>query len=274
MASRKPAIRAEKFEKYQLYELSVQSPDEHVAWYATIHRELTGRDARDFREDFCGTFQLSREWVTQAPGRRALGLDLDPEPLAYGKRTHWAALTPDQRRRLQVRRQNVLVPTRRKFDLINASNFSFCVFQRRLDLVRYFTACRRSLRKGGILLVDLAGGPGMIESQRESRTLRLPDGRRFRYIWHQKEFDPIRRRGLFAIHFKLPDGGEWKDAFTYDWRLWTIPEIREAMEEAGFRTSRVYWETTHRGEGTGEYVVSETGDNAYAWVAYIAGLTA
>jgi hypothetical protein len=63
-----------------------------------------------------------------------------------------------------------------------------------------------------------------------------------------------------------------KDAFTYDWRLWTIPELRDAMLEAGFSDVAVFWETEHRGEGTGEYVRMEHGDNAYAWVAYVAGL--
>ena len=62
------------------------------------------------------------------------------------------------------------------------------------------------------------------------------------------------------------------DTFTYDWRLWTIPEVREAMREAGFDQTAVYWETEHKGEGTGEYVRSEHGDNAYAWVAYIVGV--
>lgn len=259
--------------KYALYELSVQSPDVHVEWYAKVFRELTGRKAIDLREDFCGTFQLSREWVARDPERRALGLDLDPEPLAYGRKTHWRTLTVDQRKRLAVKRQNVLAATQRKFDLVNASNFSFCVFQRREDLLRYFRACRASLRREGMLLVDLAGGPGMIERMRERKSVRLPDGRRFQYIWHQKSFDPIHRRGEFAIHFRLPDGRLWEDAFTYDWRLWTIPEVREAMREAGFRDTRVYWETTHRGEGTGEYALADGGDNSYAWVAYIAGLT-
>lgn len=261
-----------QYEKYQLYELSVQSPDEHISWYTKVYEELAGKPARDFREDFCGTFQLSREWVVQDPRRRALGLDLDPEPLAYGRKHHWSKLTANQKRRLVIKRQNVLKPTTRKFDLINASNFSFCIFQTRDQLREYFSACRRSLRKSGMLLVDLAGGPGMIEALRERRTLKLPNGKKFKYIWHQKEFDPIHQRGQFAIHFKLPSGKLWEDAFTYDWRLWTVPEVREVMLEAGFGDTRVYWETSHRGQGTGEYVVSETGDNAYSWVAYIAGL--
>ena len=43
----------------------------------------------------------------------------------------------------------------------------------------------------------------------------------------------------------------------------------EKLADAGFKSSAVYWETEHKGEGTGEYIRSETGDNAYSWIAYV-----
>ena len=53
------------------------------------------------------------------------------------------------------------------------------------------------------------------------------------------------------IHFKFKDGSRIKKAFSYDWRLWTLPEIREVMEEAGFSNTRVYWEDEdEEGEGS------------------------
>ena len=30
------------------------------------------------------------------------------------------------------------------------------------------------------------------------------------------------------------------DAFVYHWRLWSIPELRDAMHEAGFKSTAVY----------------------------------
>ena len=44
------------------------------------------------------------------------------------------------------------------------------------------------------------------------------------------------------IHFKFPDKTKIKNAFTYNWRLWTMVEIRELLSEAGFANVVVYWE--------------------------------
>jgi hypothetical protein len=33
---------------------------------------------------------------------------------------------------------------------------------------------------------------------------------------------------------------EIRDAFVYDWRLWSIAEVRDAMEEAGFASVEVH----------------------------------
>ena len=50
------------------------------------------------------------------------------------------------------------------------------------------------------------------------------------------------------------------NAFTYEWRLWAIPEVLEMLKEAGYAKSRVYWERYEETdedddelEGTGEY---------------------
>ncbi len=44
---------------------------------------------------------------------------------------------------------------------------------------------------------------------------------------------------LCHIDFKFEDGSVQKRAFSYDWRLWILPEIREVLAEAGFRRSTV-----------------------------------
>ena len=263
---------ARKPHKYALYELSVQSPDFHAEWFVDIYKGIRGRYPRHMREDFCGTFKLSCEWVKRNKNNTALGVDLDPEPLAYGRRTHLRELSQEQQSRLTIVNDNVLSITAPKVDVVLACNFSFYIFKDRGTLVRYLRGCLRSLRKDGIAILDLAGGPGMIEPMRERKKLNSPETGRFTYSWHQKSFDPITHDAQYAIHFDFPDGKKMHDAFTYDWRLWTLPEVRDAMIEAGFSKAKVYWETEHKGEGTGEYIASEHGDNAYAWVAYVVGL--
>jgi hypothetical protein len=45
------------------------------------------------------------------------------------------------------------------------------------------------------------------------------------------------------------------------------------MRDAGFRESRIYWEDPGAdGQGNGEYVRSESGDNAYSWIAFVVGI--
>jgi hypothetical protein len=244
----------------------------HTEWFVEMYYDLRGDYARSMREDFCGTFQLSTHWVARNYRNTALGLDLDPEPIAYGRKHHLAPLTPDQKRRIEIRRANVLTVTRPGRDLIVACNFSFFIFLERATLLNYFRCALKSLAARGMIILEMAGGPGMLEKVREKKVVADGRGPAFTYTWEQKTFDPIGRLADYAIHFKPRGRPEIRDAFTYHWRLWTIPEVREALRDAGFRDTRVYWEKSYRGEGTGEYDWRERGDNAHSWVAYVVGL--
>lgn len=256
-------------DKYALYEASVQSPETHLDMFCSMYQEAYGEEPRHLREDFCGTFRLSSEWVKRHPENKAVGLDLDPEPLGYGKKKHWSRLNSDQKKRLEVVQADVLRPIHRKSQLVIACNFSFFIFKDRKTLLAYFKNCLRSLSKNGALILEAAGGPGMIAPMREQKKVKGARGNPFTYIWHQRSFDPISHDARYSIHFKFPNGKTLKDAFVYDWRLWTLPELRELLAEAGFKRVYVYWETSHRGEGTGEYARAETADNDYAWIAYL-----
>jgi hypothetical protein len=41
------------------------------------------------------------------------------------------------------------------------------------------------------------------------------------------------------------------DAFIYHWRLWSVPELREAMAEAGLRRIEVYDQVPDAQDGDG-----------------------
>ena len=64
-----------------------------------------------------------------------------------------------------------------------------------------------------------------------------------------------------------------RNAFVYDWRLWTIPELREIMQEAGFVDIHILWEGTERdtGEGNGVFRRVKRGDPDEAWIAFVVG---
>ena len=78
----------------------------------------------------------------------------------------------------------------------------------------------------------------------------------------------------FCIHFRFKDGSALSRAFQYDWRLWTLPEIRELLIEAGFERADVYWEGTDKetGEGTDVYRRREHAESDPAWIAYVVGV--
>ena len=85
------------------------------------------------------------------------------------------------------------------------------------------------------------------------------------------DFNPIDSSMNCHIHFAFPDGSRMERAFSYAWRLWTLPEIRELLLEAGFREVTVYWEGTDEasGEGNGVYEPAVVGDADPGWVCYI-----
>lgn len=261
-----------KYDKYHWYEESVQSVTEDVELFMSLYKQMRGNDPLVLREDFCGTFKFACEWVKKSPKHLAECLDLDPEPLSYGLKHHYTKLTNEQKKRIKVQRRNVITVSQKKADLIVANNFSFYIFLDRKTLVNYFKACRGSLKKGGMAIFEMVGGPGFIEKNKERRTLKSNGKKHFQYIWDQKSFNPINREGHYAIHFRTNDDRLIKDAFTYHWRIWTLPEVRDALIEAGFKDTCVFWETEYRGKATGEFIKTESGDNDWTWIAYIGGV--
>ncbi len=281
-----PPPQAQRADKYALYQQSVQDPDHEVALFERMYRDVHGSAAEPvvLREDFCGTFNVCCGWVASREGRRAIGVDLDPEPLAWGRRHNLSRLTPEQRARVELLERDVLQrdrSARRHADVLAAQNFSYWTFQTRDALRTYFQTARQHLAPGGVLVLDLMGGGACYEQEHEdTRTFsRIPKAQSitgepipaFDYVWRQKRYDPISHRGLFEIDFRFRDGSTLQRAFTYDWRFWTIPELRELLHEAGFDQSHVYWEgEDDGGEGNNQWRRVEAADPDPAWIAYIA----
>ena len=69
------------------------------------------------------------------------------------------------------------------------------------------------------------------------------------------------------------DGEKYEKVFTYDWRMWSIPELREILADAGFSRTLAYWEGEGEdGEGDGEFYLSNNEENCESWVTYIAAI--
>jgi len=260
---------AQQADVYRLYEEAVQDPPGDVALVDRIYRSHYGRAPRRLREDFCGTAAMACCWVARAPENRAWGIDLDPEPLAWGREHHVSTLTADQAERLILLRGDVLDTEHEPVDITVAFNFSYFVFLERAQLVGYFEKSRARLNDQGMLVLDLYGGA---EAQRTQTETREYEG--FDYVWDQDIFDPIHHHVTNHIHFEFEDGSRINRAFTYEWRLWTIPELRDALRDAGFAKTEVYWEQTERktNEGNGVYYRARRANDDPAWVSYIVAL--
>lgn len=260
-----------KFDRYDYYRRAVQSPEVDVRFLRDTYREITNREPVSLREDFCGTFAISCEWAKLSPKYRAYGVDIDNEPILYGLTHNLAVLPKSVRDRVQVQQDNVLNPGLPRVDIVSAMNFSHYVFKERSLMKSYFHNAHATLNVGGLFIIDCFGGPAC---EKESREETPHKG--FTYIWEQVSYDPVSSEALFHIHFKVKDASgrmvRHNNAFTYDWRMWSIPELREMMMETGFRKTHVYWEgTTRNGEGDGIFSRVEQGEECEAWVAYVVG---
>ena len=253
------------FDKYWYYRRSVQSPDLEVVFIQKCYRELKKKKPRIFREDFCFTFALSCEWIKLNPSYRAVAIDLDHKPLNYGKKEHLKLLNLQQQKRLKLIHSNVLSRAVPSADIVCALNFSYFTFKKREDLKKYFRNSLKTLNTNGILVLDCFGGSECLEANEEQ-----VDYGDFIYYWDQRGFDPISHHALFHIHYKRKREKKRERVFTYDWRLWTIPEIRELLAEVGFCRTHVYWEgTDKKGEGNGRFSRVKRGEECESWVAYI-----
>ena len=257
---------ADTADRYELYQLAVQCVESEIDMVDKTYQEIRGRRATTLREDFCGTGNTSCEWVRRRSTNTAIGLDLDTEVLDWGRKNNLAKLKTKQQTRVKLVQQNVLEPHQPAADIILAMNFSYQIFKTRDQLRAYFVAAHVSLADDGILMMDGFGGHKSWRSIKEKT--KLDD---FTYFWDQATFNPINFEMKCHIHFKFRDGSRMKKAFTYEWRMWTLSEIRNLLEEAGFVRSTVYWEGTDEetGEGNDEYFPTEQGEDDPSWIVYI-----
>uniref|UniRef100_A0A1J3JXF2 Uncharacterized protein n=1 Tax=Noccaea caerulescens TaxID=107243 RepID=A0A1J3JXF2_NOCCA len=262
--------------KFLLYQQSVQSPKGDISYLQKFFlMYVGGRQPLHFQEDFCGTALLSAEWLKTDTRRTAVGLDFDLEALEWCMDNNISKLGSDVCSRMSLLHGNVLSPLEAKQvksksheliqnisledgdnnegsvdpeveslekdepdsllkrDIVCAFNFSCCCLHKRAELVSYFKNAREALsKKGGIFVMDLYGGAsaeGQLKLQRKFPT--------FTYTWEQAEFDIVSRKTRISLHYHLQkQNRKIRNAFSYSWRLWSLPEIKDCMEEAGFKS--------------------------------------
>ncbi len=255
---------AELADRHVCYEEAVQCAEAEIDIIDSIFKKLKKRQASTLREDFCGTTNTSCEWIKRRNTNTAICVDLDKDVLDWAKKNKLEKLSTEQSSRISLINDNVLNVVNDPVDIVLAMNFSYWTFKERKLMIGYFKKIRNALVDDGIFFSDAYGG---YEAFQELKEKTKNDN--FTYIWDQHKYDPISGSAINHIHFKFKDGSKIKKAFTYEWRVWTLPEILEMLVEAGFKPT-VYWEQADEdGEGNGEFLPQTEGEADAGWIAYI-----
>ena len=265
---------ADQADKYLLYEQAVQCVEAEIDMVDASFERIRGYAAQTLREDFCGTAQTSIEWIQRRPDNIAIGVDLDEEVLAWSSDKHLDVLMLNQRERIELLEEDVRELNIEPVQIVLAMNFSYQLFDTRQALREYFTIIKQGLSDDGIFFLDAFGGYDCYKDIEETTVCESCHGPSEE---HQKakdrkaSYNPIDGGMQCYIHFVFPDGSRLDRAFSYYWRMWTLPELQELLEEAGFVNVTVYWEGTDEetGQGDGVYTPAKVGDADPAWVCYL-----
>lgn len=141
-------------------------------------------------------------------------------------------------------------------DVVFVGNFSVGEIHDRGRLMEYLRRVLARLRSGGIFVCDTYGGESAWRTGSLRRIHHAPSSERgndyqpsqtstrVHYTWEQRAADPFTARVVSALHFRVEEQGEivqeLTDAFVYHWRIWSVPELRDAMHEAGFEATEFH----------------------------------
>ena len=256
---------------HELYEFSVQNAESEIDFVDETFRKLRDRKASLLREDFCGTANVCCEWVQRRKSNHAIGVDLDTEVLKWSRKNKVGRLAKKHRQKIKLIEANVLDVKTKPVDIVSAMNFSYWLLKEPKPLGQYFKSVYKSLKDDGIFFLDAYGGYDAFKEIEEEREVE-GDEYNFTYTWEQEKFDPITNELQCSIHFDFEDGSSLPQAFQYEWRLWTLPEIKQLLNDAGFRKVTFYWQGFDEdGDGDGDFQPVKAGevDADAGWICYI-----
>src|SRR5690606_41758971 len=121
--------------------------------------------------------------------RHAIGVDVDPDVLEWGRRNRVSRLKPRDRSRVRLINEDVRTVKTEPVDIVCAFNFSYFCFKTRDEMRNYFKRVRSALVRDGLFFLDAFGGPEAQDVQKE-RTKHD----NFTYVWDQAEFEPVTGR--------------------------------------------------------------------------------
>jgi len=256
-----------RLSRFDLFELAAQDPPREARFLRAAH----GGDPLTLGDDFAGPASIARAWIPLGPDHRAIATDRDPEPLDHARRLADRDLGSEAHRLTCIAADVLEAPG--PCDVIAALNFAAGELHTRDALLTYLRHALCRLAPNGVLVVDTYGGPDALIPGVHEQLLDTDHGR-IVYEWEQRTADPLTARVRNAMHFTLPSGDRLRDAFVYDWRLWTVAELTDAMLDAGFRRAEVHTALAGAIDGEGRFLLrpdNDPPDPEDPFVAYIVG---
>lgn len=216
----------ENANKHELYQNSVQNVKKEVEFFRKIYRLIYNKAPHTFREDFCGTGLLANEWVKNSVENTGVGIDIDQEALDYGINNHTDS------DRVKLLNHNVLTEydSSQKFDIICSLNYSHFLLTKRSEIKKYFENVFKNISKG-VFIIDLFGGAHIYEDHSYDK------GDNYRFTG--KAINILNNQTECALNFKIKKN-KYKPMFKYVFRVYSIIELRELLEEVGFKKFKIY----------------------------------
>ena len=271
-------------DRFALYELCVQSPRHVVGFLHAVH----GNRPTILREDFCGTAAVSRRWVDEGIRRgevfSAIAVDVDQTTLDWAKLK--ASDNPVIAAHIQFLRGDCTSAQAPAHDvgadIIFVGNFSIGYIYTRSELLSYLRDSRDRLSKansgfgGGIFVCDLYGGASAFTLGGLHRRYSGPKGEQIHYNWLHEEADAQTCIVQNSISFRVIESDdaviEFPREFVYRWRLWSIPELRDVMLEAGFSSAEVHVDC-NIAPGEVPVSISDASSLMEDWIVLVVGRT-
>jgi hypothetical protein len=226
------------FNKHVLYQTTVQDPKKELEFFRKIYRNIFSRVPYSIREDFCGTGFISCEWVKMNVENTSVGIDIDDDPLEWGRKNNIMNLSSGDDR-VKLYNHNVLVEwdPKQKFDIILSLNYSHFLLNKRTDFVSYLKNVKKNVDKGFYVL-DFFGGSKIYSDSSVKRNFGQ-EKNDHSYEFKAKKLDLLNNFSYCSINFKL---GKKKlnNLYNFKFRVYSIPEMIDCFTEAGFNNFRIF----------------------------------
>jgi SAM-dependent methyltransferase len=218
--------------KHSLYQKTVQNPKREVEFFRKTYRMIFKTIPTIFREDFCGTALLSCEWVKNNVCNIAVGIDIDEFTINWGIENNVYNLSSGSER-IRLIAQNVLeeFKEKTKFDIICSMNYSHFLLHKRNDLVKYFKNVKRNLERG-LFICDFFGGYHLFHTHTHKN-------QSDNYKCRIEQINIINNQSITSLNFKNREN-QYETLFKYCFRIYSLIELKEALEDAGFNKFKIF----------------------------------